>query len=499
MQMTPKRPACTSVGFPVFRISLTRYLEGPAFFVVNDGEFKPEDQRGIRQFGISAKASNQSTIGKFGLGLKSVFHLCEAFFYCWSEQDAFKILNPWHGEASPYHEDWELDETSSIASGARQAIVGRLESARVLNCPNWFCLWIPLRQEQHCGEVPAIVEEYPGNERKRQESILGLNPAHEVSKTLPMLRHLKSVSTWNVGTDGRSEMLFQVNLDEGAARCRYRSSENGSSTTGHGHQLPLQGVVNMTEQPCRYAGFEQMLDRPILRQLPQSEYWPTVIGIDPDSGAEQQDREKANPHSAAYFVETPAEHNGAMRIQRAVFLPIGTPAEDIPCQGESDFTLMLHGYFFPNAGRTDIEIPEDEISDAVNNETDVRLKWNYELFVRGTLPLVIPALNRFANEDTISEEKVFKLTRALEKSNTFDQYREFICGDTQWVQRLRAQVTAWEQLDSPNEEILEIPLPPSSAPDRPDRVFPNLREIARQHVITFHSDPRLTAQKAATK
>ena len=492
--------SCLHFGwFPGFPDIAHPLLKGPAFFVVNDGEFKPEDQRGIRQFGISAKASNQSTIGKFGLGLKSVFHLCEAFFYCWSEQDAFKILNPWHGEASPYHEDWELDETSSIASGARQAIVGRLESARVLNCPNWFCLWIPLRQEQHCGEVPAIVEEYPGNERKRQESILGLNPAHEVSKTLPMLRHLKSVSTWNVGTDGRSEMLFQVNLDEGAARCRYRSSENGSSTTGHGHQLPLQGVVNMTEQPCRYAGFEQMLDRPILRQLPQSEYWPTVIGIDPDSGAEQQDREKANPHSAAYFVETPAEHNGAMRIQRAVFLPIGTPAEDIPCQGESDFTLMLHGYFFPNAGRTDIEIPEDEISDAVNNETDVRLKWNYELFVRGTLPLVIPALNRFANEDTISEEKVFKLTRALEKSNTFDQYREFICGDTQWVQRLRAQVTAWEQLDSPNEEILEIPLPPSSAPDRPDRVFPNLREIARQHVITFHSDPRLTAQKAATK
>ena len=492
--------SCLHFGwFPGFPDIAHPLLKGPAFFVVNDGEFKPEDQRGIRQFGISAKASNQSTIGKFGLGLKSVFHLCEAFFYCWSEQDAFKILNPWHGEACPYHEDWELDETSSIASGARQAIVGCLESARVLNCPNWFCLWIPLRQEQHCGEVPAIVEEYPGNERKRQESILGLNPAHEVSKTLPMLRHLKSVSTWNVGTDGRSEMLFQVNLDEGAARCRYRSSENGSSTTDHGHQLPLQGVVNMTEQPCRYAGFEQMLDRPIVRQLPQSEYWPTVIGIDPDSGAEQQDREKANPHSAAYFVETPAEHNGALRIQRAVFLPIGTPAEDIPCQGESDFTLMLHGYFFPNAGRTDIEIPEDEISDAVNNETDVRLKWNYELFVRGTLPLVIPALNRFANEDTISEEKVFKLTRALEKSNTFDRYREFICGDTQWVQRLRAQVTAWEQLDSPNEEILEIPLPPSRAPDRPDRVFPNLREIARQHVITFHSDPRLTAQKAATK
>ena len=94
--------SCLHFGwFPGFPDIAHPLLKGPAFFVVNDGEFKPEDQRGIRQFGISAKASNQSTIGKFGLGLKSVFHLCEAFFYCWSEQDAFKILNPWHGK--PLH------------------------------------------------------------------------------------------------------------------------------------------------------------------------------------------------------------------------------------------------------------------------------------------------------------------------------------------------------------------------------------------------------------
>ena len=55
-------------------------LHSPSLFVLNNGEFRFEDQKSIKHIGISAKAANATTIGKFGLGLKSVFHLCEAFF-----------------------------------------------------------------------------------------------------------------------------------------------------------------------------------------------------------------------------------------------------------------------------------------------------------------------------------------------------------------------------------------------------------------------------------
>ena len=489
--------------FPGFPDNVHPLLIGPTLFVVNDGEFKSKDQDGIRRIGISAKASDRAAIGKFGLGLKSVFHLCEAFFYCWSGQDTFLILNPWYGNTPPIHEDWEWDEKSSIANEARQAIIGCLSSLGLPDFPHWLCLWMPLRQERHCERVASIIKNYPGEESEGLESVFPSDLALEISETLPLLRNLKTVSAWNTGRDGSLEMLFQVNLDRGTTRCRYLGSEQNTPTMAHGEQLPMRGTMNVTAcgEPInvRYFGFEMMADLPIFCRLLQSDYWPTAITTDRESGAEQENREKADAHCAAYIVETPAEDEGLLRIQQAVFLPVGNPTEIRPCEGKSDFTLMLHGYFFPNAGRTRVEIPKGEISDTVNNETDVRLKWNYELFVRGTLPLVIPALNRFANEDIISEGKVFKLTIALEKSNTFDQYRETICGDTQWVRRLRAQGTAWEQLDNPNEEILEIPPPPSSAPNRPNEVFPNLRELASQHVIVFHGDPRLTAQKEASK
>ena len=476
-------------------------LHSPSLFVLNNGEFRFEDQKSIKHIGISAKAANATTIGKFGLGLKSVFHLCEAFFYLWSEHDTIEILNPWYDKAPPNHDNWELEGLSTIASNARQTIVERLEATGLSNWQNWFCLWIPLRQECHCERVLPIRNRYPGDETGGLETIFPLNSAHEISRTLPMLHHLKSVSAWNANEHGGLERLFQVNLDEDATRCRYRGCGYEIAKTVPGDAL--QGTISVTQQSephdCSYAGFEAIPDSPICRQLLRSDKWPSVISIDPESAAERQDREKADTHCAAYVVETPAEEAGALHIQRAVFLPVGNPTEIRPCEGKSDFTLMLHGYFFPNAGRTDIEIPEDEIADAVNNETDVRSKWNYELFVKGTLPLVIPALERFVIEGRLAEEKVSRLTESLQKSDTFKQYRQFICREAQWVRRLNDSGAAWEYLDSSIKEVLEIPLPPSSAPDRPDRVFPNFREIARQHVITFHSDPRLTAQKAASK
>ena len=55
-------------------------LKAPALFVVNDGPFKDTDYDGIRKLGRSGKGKESSTIGRFGLGMKSIFHLCEAFF-----------------------------------------------------------------------------------------------------------------------------------------------------------------------------------------------------------------------------------------------------------------------------------------------------------------------------------------------------------------------------------------------------------------------------------
>jgi len=76
-------------------------LQSPGMYVINDGEFEKHDAANIRRFGENTKAMDVAKIGKFGLGLKSIFHLCEAFFFVGPNgrgNDAryiFDVLNPW--------------------------------------------------------------------------------------------------------------------------------------------------------------------------------------------------------------------------------------------------------------------------------------------------------------------------------------------------------------------------------------------------------------------
>ena len=56
-------------------------LRGPGLVAVNDGPFTDSDFRAICSFGLNSKAGDVATIGKYGLGMKSVFHLSEALFF----------------------------------------------------------------------------------------------------------------------------------------------------------------------------------------------------------------------------------------------------------------------------------------------------------------------------------------------------------------------------------------------------------------------------------
>ena len=96
-------------------------LQGPALFFINDGHFDESDRNAILSFGINRKAMDESAIGKFGLGMKSVFHFCEAFFFFAENGDCKygEILNPWAGDKDIFdivHADWEEFLSNKIAN-----------------------------------------------------------------------------------------------------------------------------------------------------------------------------------------------------------------------------------------------------------------------------------------------------------------------------------------------------------------------------------------------
>ncbi len=120
-------------------------LKGKALYFLNNGDFDDSDSRAIRSFGLNSKAAEQSAIGKFGLGMKSVFHFCEAFFFLAknSQKDYEEVLNPWSGndEFQAYHNDWDIFSNED-AEKIRQHLdepLKRISKKR----DSFFLLWLP--------------------------------------------------------------------------------------------------------------------------------------------------------------------------------------------------------------------------------------------------------------------------------------------------------------------------------------------------------------------
>ena len=63
-------------------------LKTPSIFILDNGNFNYENAKAIQYIlGGSSKPKEENSIGKFGLGLKSVFHICEAFFYISNQKE----------------------------------------------------------------------------------------------------------------------------------------------------------------------------------------------------------------------------------------------------------------------------------------------------------------------------------------------------------------------------------------------------------------------------
>ena len=98
-------------GWPGAQNSL---LRGPALLVANDGAFPDKDREALHKAIGGSKEDDADKIGTFGIGLKSVFHICEAFLYLGADRSEWRtgVLNPWagtgeSGDTDPLYPDWD--------------------------------------------------------------------------------------------------------------------------------------------------------------------------------------------------------------------------------------------------------------------------------------------------------------------------------------------------------------------------------------------------------
>ena len=186
----------------------------PGLCILNDGDFRESDATCLPMLGLSNKASEQSSIGKFGIGLKTVFFLSESFFFFssrerdWSSKaKVCELVNPWGAD---HRQDWESKWSDTARAEHHQSLRnvsgGVLRAVNPTNPDRFLGIWIPLRHNSD-AQPDVIHPHYPD---AAFDAIFGANWAQRLVEFAPLFRHVKTVSARTLNADGTCEEVVSM-------------------------------------------------------------------------------------------------------------------------------------------------------------------------------------------------------------------------------------------------------------------------------------------------
>ena len=475
-------------------------LKGPALWVLNDGGFKSSDKDAIRSFGVNAKAGDAGVIGKFGLGMKSVFHLCEGFFYLASREgeEHNDFLNPWHSsDADVMHKAWEtvtkrdLECLKEVAEAQTEAASGN----------SWFILWVPLRMHAHIPkESAAILERYPGEDSEAADLDFFSDPMTErrIGALLPLLRNLQKVRF--AGMKGRA--TYTVELE---------SRSDGKRLDHMTENLQIHGLIKDNKdatKPMYFLARQRVQnDKKPFTELRSASSWPksNVISRNPDTNKNQRGfmPDKASAEAAVMFSHADGR-KGSFELQWAVFLPVDEQQFSYKYNIDNssrEYKVVLHGQFFVDSGRRGI-LSMDSLPApySVSNEKDtgelVLKQWNQALAQELALPELLPSLSEYVASAKLNDEEISTLCYALRDCSNghgkpfFETFREYICKHYVWVREFTNNGSKWG-LISNEKPVLYLPTPPKSDPGRPWRTLVCLDGLRARYIFADKDAPNI--------
>ncbi|PSB53144.1 hypothetical protein C7B67_04205 [filamentous cyanobacterium Phorm 6] len=500
-------------------------LTTPALFFLNDGVFKTSDREAISCFGIDANAGDKGKIGKFGLGQKSIFHFCEAFFYIARSEDfpngCGAFINPW---ATPDGTDRRRPEWIELNEVDHEHLKKYLIDRKLIDTDNqYFLLWVPFRRPD---DKRCILANYYNDENSIQDSLPN-DMDIKIGQLLPLLRHLTNIQYWVEDDTRKLQQKFNVCVDSSVPLERFIYPNNDKDALSP-NEHRLEGKVTVSKQAISFAGIERILpaedfafllgqdadkaSKNFWEDLQQSCYWSQRSSINEDKDYEEEFiPDKSIPHCGVVFTQKSSNtsRSAKLTLQWAVFLPLASDEnssneedraayQQIDCDGEQDYTIFLHGYFFLDSGRKYIEglknIDREVLAQhPPQNEDDMVWQWNYLLATKGTLRLVLPSLRDFVETHGLSNIAISHLCQGLLKSHLFKGkvFRQSIYFEYQWVFRTCRSVNQW-QLIGLDATVRSLPsIPSKSIWD----AFPQLKKLAEQYCLTVKEKPNLLVGK----
>lgn len=365
-------------------------LRVPGVLVVNDGDFQQEDADSMLSFGLSDKAVNPESIGRFGYGQKAVFHLCDAFVvHAIGHQVKFTtVINPCLGVIPNSKADsWDTIGESDA----------RLLQAAAHPLQRGLLLWIPLRRDEILPAPKLSFREA----RPKIEEIVGelLQQQANLGFVLAGLRNLDTIEVISGGN-----LCFSLERTAGSTKML------GPTRAKEVKVHPFKGtIVASTGLTLSYVGREMAPEVGSLNNLMASNEWPREP-VPTDDGLETQ-RKKAASHGAVMlgtWIARDGSVSSGRTIEWSVFLPV-SQAEQFPPATRSS-KISLHGYFFVDSGRRYIEGFDSD------DEVTLGSQWNALLRDEVVLPLVPYVMFDALRADALSSDDLATLVADIRAS-----------------------------------------------------------------------------------
>lgn len=475
-------------------------LRGPGLLVVNDGGFRQKDRCDILAFGVSGKVTDHAAIGKFGLGQKAVFHLCDAFVvhaFNENEQEPFsRVVNPFLNVDAPGNVTggWEHLKDSDV-NCLRRTVSDNFDTRGLV-------LWLPFRSER-LRPAPAL--SFSTNRPSISGTVDELAKTEELQTLLTILRHLESIEIRKQdGRDSAPTTCCFVCMGERTERLR-GPQELRFGTRRFGGGIHYKDA----SEPAPFVGREATNPNHRLTTLQRSDHWPkanSVLDAQPKP-------EKGEPHGAATLLRMTNDlglEPNELTISWAVFLPI-SDQENTTLQirhhaasgrfGDASdlgrFRLLLHGYFFLDSGRRRIDgLTQSAPTGAPSSNTELHRAWNVELRDSVVLPLIPVVLNDALDSKMVTPAEFAALTAAIAQDDWFKDNRCEVCRHMALVRTLNSPAVVTWHLVPAGTAIRPVPTSVSNHPERMQELFEEVHRWADERGIVLCVDPSasLTAE-----
>lgn len=453
---------------PGFANATHPLLRAPALIVANDGEVTAKDFAAMEKASGGSKGGDRATVGRFGLGQKAVFHLCDAFVaLAWiGDEPALKVLNPWEEipEATFAATEWKNEPVED-----RQHLMAWLGDRGFAG--RGMCMVLPLRS---AALTPGADQGLwlTSEQMTPADALASMMAGEEFAASLCCLRHLGEVTF-----EGESGAQYKVAPN--ATRLSDPDAAGGarrlSATWRAGDK---RSTVLVGREDIKPGGAADE----VRRQLKRDSKWPVTRDY-----LDRPADDKAEPHGAILLCRSPAiGQQGQLRLRWTVYLPVvEVAAADLPIE-LGDIDLLLHGHFFLSSARTELVDPSG---------TGAENQWNRALLSEVTLPLLLPVLTDALpgfGEDTARRT----FLRALAGTRWWAEHGAEACaGNALALTWIGKGQPAWTV--APAISLRPVPLSDGTGTDRLARSIPDLAGWCERNGTRLCVGAPLAAQPVA--